>query len=68
MSSKNIAILLKKLDRSELNTLDSLLQDVANTSSSPQSQNRLSEWVEHTSLLHGIEQHTTPRRRRSLSL
>ena len=68
MTSKNIAILLKKLDDSELRTLDSLLRDIANTSSSPQSQNRLANWVDHTSAIHGIEQQTTPRRRRSLSL
>ena len=67
MSSKNIAFLLEKLDESELSTLDALLRDIANTSSSPQSQNRLANWVEHTSSIHGIEQ-ATPRRRRSLSL
>lgn len=68
MPENNIQKLLNKLKIEELTTLDKLLKDVADTSSSPSSQNRLQDWVNYASAIHGIDQQVAPRRRRSLSL
>ena len=68
MPENNIQKLLNKLRIEELRTLDKLLKDVADTSNSPSSQNRLEEWINYASAIHGIEQQVAPRRKRSLSL
>ena len=60
--------LLNKLNEHELSQLDEMLKNIADVSSSPITQSRLSEWVEFKANQYGIDKNITPRRKRSLSL